>query len=94
MADHALNTVVDAQSMDLLPWADPYIMQLFAEAELLETADDSKSVTRRDKPELPAGEKATGEAVFSNDSWRIRPLRRSAATRTRKTESEHLMARC
>ena len=94
MTDHSLHANTDARSLDLLPWADPYIMQLFAEAEVLETVDDTESVTCRDKPELPAGEKATSEAVFRSDSWTIRPLRRSAVSRTRRTGSEHLLARC
>ena len=94
MTNHSLDTAIDARPVDLLPWADPYIMQLFAEGELLEATDDAKSVAGRDKPELPTGVTAASEAVFRSDSWTIRPLRRSAASRSRRTESEHLMAHC
>jgi hypothetical protein len=94
MVDQSHSASTAAHSTDILPWADPYIMQLFAEAELLEPGDDSKPSPRRNRVELPSGQKATGEAVFSNDSWTIRPLRRSAVPRTRRTGSEHLLARC
>ncbi len=94
MVNHSHSTSTAAHSTDILPWADPYIMRLFAEAELVEPADDAKPSPHRDRMELPSGQKATGEAVFSNASWTIRPLRRSLVPRTRRTGSEHLLARC
>jgi hypothetical protein len=94
MIDHSHDTATEAQSADILPWADPYIMQLFSEAELLETAEEAKPSPRRDRPVLSPGRKATGVAEFRRSSWTIRPLRRSVAPRMRRTAAEHLMARC
>ena len=82
------------QPVDLLPWADPYIMQLFTESRLLgDTADAAVSPGAGDA-EVTLGGRATGEAVLTGQSWSIRPLNRAAGPRTRRTVSGHLMAQC
>ena len=91
-----LSTRVDSihQQVDLLPWADPYIMQLFRESNLLENATEAVGSSEADDANVTPGGKATNEAVLTGQSWLIRPLNRSAEPRTRRTVSGHLMARC
>lgn len=80
---------------DLLPWADPYIMQLFAEAELVEQEDiaeqswDEGPVYREVSP--PAN---VVEAVLTRDAWKITNLRRPSVSRKRRTESAPPLAPC
>ena len=75
------------QPADLLPWADPYIVQLFRE---LAQTDEMTSGT---DTVVSEGEKATAQAVFAGRTWSITPLR-PAGSRTRRTGSEHRMACC
>jgi hypothetical protein len=90
------STVVESvhQSVDLLPWADPYIMQLFRESDLLEDAAEAAPSPGAGNADVTSGGKATGEVVLSRHSWSIRPLNRSAEPRMRRTVPGHLMARC
>ena len=80
--------------VDLLPWADPYIARLFAEARLLDEDTDCSSSAARSLSNVAAGGKATSEAIMGSGTWRISPLRRQEDSRRRRTESEHLMAHC
>ncbi len=90
------STVVDSvhQPVDLLPWADPYIMQLFRESRLLGDTADAAISSGVEDADLTPGGKATDEAVLTGQSWSIRPLNRSAEPRTRRIVSGHLMAQC
>ena len=73
--------------VDLLPWADPYIAQLFAEAERIELA------ARATRPEEVADD-ALGSAPDPAYEWDFRPPACGAATRRRRTESARSLARC
>jgi hypothetical protein len=86
-------TASPSRPADLLPWADPYIQQLFAEAALMESSADSVHGDRSVPTGLPRGQQATGEAVFSGDAWMIR-LRPNLSAHTRRTGSEHWLGRC
>ena len=90
------STVVDSvhQPVDLLPWADPYIMQLFRESHLLADTTDAAVSSGAGHADVTPGGKATGEAVLTGQSWSIKPLNRSAEPRTRRIVSGHLMAQC
>ena len=46
MTTQFCNRPTNAQSVDLLPWADPYIVQLFADAQLVSEECDSQSPLR------------------------------------------------
>lgn len=91
-----LSTRVDSvhQPVDLLPWADPYIMQLFRESNLLEDATEAVGLAGAGETDVTPGGVATDEAVLTGQSWSIRPLTRSAGPRTRRTVSGHLTAHC
>ena len=76
-----------ASSADLLPWVDPYITQLFAEAELVELV---ASHQRADSPRSTL----EGRAGLPSDDWDVRPVARAAASPRRRTESARLLAHC
>jgi hypothetical protein len=81
-------------SADLLPWADPYILQLFEEAELV-TRENPAGPTDGASPLcVRPSEAAEIEAVFTRDAWRITSPRRSAIARRRRTESAPQLAPC
>ncbi len=69
-----------AWSADLLPWVDPYITQLFAEAELVELA------TSHQVADAPRSLLA-GRARLVSDHGDVRPAARAATARRRRTES-------
>jgi hypothetical protein len=77
-----------------LPWADPYIMQLFCQLHVPEDSAAAPAQRGVEDRELPPGERATTEAVFVGRSWSITPLNRPAPFRKHRTVSEHLMAHC
>jgi hypothetical protein len=77
--------------VDLLPWADPYIMQLFLESERLE--DRGVSVAASTESGGRSSQAAVA-APLSSDSWGINPTRRPSLPRRRRTESERLLVRC
>ena len=105
----ASNCVGFRRTVDLLPWADPYIAQLFAEAGMLagdaaceigEAESRTNSSGRRRLAEVVAidelsGQDAIVEAVFTRHAWHLAPAphRRSVA-RTRRPEAEPTLARC
>ena len=76
-----------ASSTDLLPWVDPYITQLFAEAELVELA------TSHQGADAPRSLLA-GRARLASDDGDVRPAARAAAARRRRTESAQRLAHC
>jgi len=80
--------------IDLLPWADPYITQLFQNAMLL--GHSGMGEFPADSPDLQADRRLQTEACGSRDRHSMavsRPLPR-LAPRTRRTESGRLLARC
>ena len=79
--------------IDLLPWADPYIMQLFLEAEMLGDGDEPGSALA---PSTGFGGRRPPEvaAALHGDSWGINSTRRPSLPRRRRTESERLLVRC
>lgn len=81
--------------IDLLPWADPYIMQLFAESEQwgrFGLVDSAGEVKRAPDPAGSAEPAIT--APFCSESWRVNATRRPTTPRRRRTESERSLARC
>jgi hypothetical protein len=94
MFDSSATASTTPQPVDLLPWADPYILQLFRDSHLLEEGTDDGSASLSGQPAVTPGEKASSEAVLTGRSWSIRPLNRCADSRTRRTGSGRLMARC
>ena len=105
----ASNCVGFRETVDLLPWADPYIAQLFAEAGMLaggvgrEIGGAESRTNPSDRRRLAevvvidesSGRDATVEAVFTRHAWHLAPAphRRSVA-RTRRPEAEPTLARC
>jgi hypothetical protein len=82
---------------DLLPWADPYIMQLFAESEQWSRSgllSEPSARTAERLPEAAGDADAVVTAQFCSESWQINAPRRPAAVRRRRIESERLLARC
>lgn len=77
--------------IDLLPWADPYIMQLFLEAEMLGGSAQFESAA----PAACDGRspQTSVAAPLNGESWGINPNRRPALPRRRKTESARLLVR-
>ncbi len=95
MSTQAFRHSTVARSADLLPWADPYIVQLFAEAELIQQDENSEQAWE----ESPAVQRVVGsttvvEAVLTRDAWRITSLRRPSISRRRRTESVPPLAPC
>lgn len=80
--------------IDLLPWADPYITQLFQKAMLLGRSGVVEFPADSLAPQ--ADRRVQTEACVSRDRHSMpvsRPLQR-LAPRTRRTESGRLLARC
>ena len=91
-----LNTCGTRQGLeiDLLPWADPYIMQLFLEAEMLGDAETPRAAF---SPSTGFGRRrpqAEVAAPVNGDSWGINSPRQPSLPRRRRTESERLLVRC
>jgi len=82
------------QAVDLLPWADPYILQLFAEAEMVRHEEDECADWEESTVRVHEAGPASVETVLTHDSWRITPLRRSSVSRRRRTESAPRLAPC
>ena len=80
-------------AVDLLPWADPYIAQLFRDANLLEE-EVAPAQSRRGKTVSGRNAGATIETVLSSDGWQLSPMSRQRATRMQRSESAHQLARC
>lgn len=81
-------------SIDLLPWADPYIIQLFQESPF---RGDSHSVeTAPDMPPPRDGRRACSlaDAPQRRDAAPLSRRRQRLGTRTQRTESERWLARC
>lgn len=76
-----------ASSADLLPWVDPYITQLFAEAELVELATSHQGAN------APRSLLAR-RARLASDHKDVRPTAHAAAARRRRTESAQQLAHC
>lgn len=81
-------------SADLLPWADPYILQLFAEAELIEAENESQPHRRSTPCSMASCGNADIEAVFAGEVWRVTPLRRVSMSRTQRTAAVRQLAPC
>jgi hypothetical protein len=79
--------------IDLLPWADPYIMQLFLEAEMLGNGDESGTALA---PSTGLGGRSAQAvaAALHGDSWGINSTRRPSPPRRRRIEAERLLVRC
>jgi hypothetical protein len=75
--------------IDLLPWADPYIMQLFLEAEMLGDRDVAGSA--RSGGRHP---QAVVAGPLNGDAWGVNSPRRPSLPRRRRTESDRLLVRC
>jgi hypothetical protein len=83
-----------APAHDLLPWADPYILQLFqglASGEQCETNAASRS---RMPLTVTVGQAASAEARLSREDWEITTPARREPARTRRTEFAHSLAPC
>ena len=78
--------------IDLLPWADPYIMSLFLKSEMLEDGDASAGASSAGSG--GRSPQAAVAAPLNGDSWGINPPRRPSLPRRRRTESERLLVRC
>jgi hypothetical protein len=83
-----------AKPVDLLPWADPYIAQLFADAGLVSDAAPSESPLRAAWQDARAACKASLDAMLPSESWRVKSPRRARLSRTRRTKPARLLARC
>jgi serine phosphatase RsbU (regulator of sigma subunit) len=80
--------------IDLLPWADPYITQLFQDAMLL--GHPSMVEFAADSPASRADRRVQAEARVSRDrhSKAVNRHLPRLAPRTRRIESVRLLARC
>jgi hypothetical protein len=85
-----------APSADLLPWADPYIVQLFEEAEMVqrEESTDLSGTQREDWCGASCSESGSVDAGGARDPWRVTRPRRLAVSRRRRTEFELQLAPC
>lgn len=77
--------------MDLLPWADPYIMQLFQEAELV---GESAAAVPAPAPVCRRYPEVSSAASVDDETRSISSIRRSPLPRRRRTETERLLVRC
>jgi hypothetical protein len=86
----------NARSVDLLPWADPYILQLFEEAELVrrEEAAESDDCLPRGCLSVQSAGPATVEAVFTRDDWHVTRPSRPPVSRRRRIEFALELAPC
>lgn len=80
--------------IDLLPWADPYIVQLFAEAGLVGDAPEPESPLRAAWQVTRTACGPDLQAVFYTETRRIRSRRGSRPVfRKRRTEPARSLAR-
>jgi hypothetical protein len=83
----------ESASVDLLPWADPYIRQLFAEAERVEHAARSRTPLTHLADWLDEQEShEVMKTEFRQHAWRVTPTLRSERSGARSRRSES--ARC
>ncbi len=82
------------QPVDLLPWADPYIAQLFADAGLVSDTAPTESPLRAAWQDVRVACEASLDAMLPGESRRIRSPRRVRLSRMRRTEPAHSLARC
>lgn len=80
--------------MDLLPWADPYIMQLFLESEMLGESGATESAAGLSAGSGGHSAQAAVAAPLNDDSWGISLTRRPSLPRRRRIESERFRVRC
>ena len=100
--------VGSSSSADLLPWVDPYITQLFAEAELVELAASRQGANVARSPwhqgadarsllhqgaDAPRSPHGT-PARFAPDERDFNPPTRAVSFQRRRTESARLLAHC
>jgi hypothetical protein len=81
---------------DLLPWADPYIVQLFEEAEMARRAEIAESVSSGhavDRCDC-VGRSAEVLMIGARESRRLTRPGRQAISRRRKTEFALQLAPC
>ncbi len=81
---------------DLLPWADPYIIQLFEEAEVARRAEMADSVSSGRATDCceSAGHSAKVLVSGAREGRRVTRPGRQAISRRRKTESALQLAPC
>jgi hypothetical protein len=94
MIESTARRMPQSLEIDLLPWADPYITQLFEEAELLGHSSLTGFVL--DWP-TQHGDRRVQHEVKSPCDCHSRPISRPVprlAPRTRRTESARTLARC
>jgi hypothetical protein len=94
MTNQPCRTHAATKPVDLLPWADPYITQLFAEARLVSDTAPSESPLRAAWQDVRVACEASLDAMLASESWRIKSPRRGRFSRKRRTEPAHLSARC
>ena len=80
--------------LDLLPWADPYILQLFLESEPLVHPGSCESAAGVPRSTGDHRIPAVVAAPLNSASGAISLTRRRSTPRRRRTESECLLARC
>jgi hypothetical protein len=85
-----------APTADLLPWADPYIIQLFQEAEMVHRVEttDLNGTRPEDEFGMSCSEPASVDAGGARDPWRVTRPRRLAVSRRRRTEFALQLAPC
>jgi hypothetical protein len=84
-----------ARSADLLPWADPYILQLFEEAERARREEVAEWGNWTDDDYKTVSVEASGvETRNSRDPWRVNRPRRLPVSRRRRTEFALELAPC
>lgn len=95
MADQSCCRSIADGRVDLLPWADPYIVQLFAEAGLVTDGDTSQSPLQSAWQDARAACGPGLEAVFYGRARRVRPSGgRRQVSRKRRTEPARSLVRC
>jgi hypothetical protein len=85
-------------AFDLLPWADPYIAQLFAETEV-DPPEHGEGIATQNPRSLPAADDASAFPARAPkdpdaDEWDIRTTLAPRGPRTRRSESGRLLVRC
>lgn len=81
--------------VDLLPWADPYIVQLFAEAGIVTETRKARSPLKNAWQDARAACGTEVEAMSYGRTRRVRPTElRRPVSRRRRTESARSLARC
>jgi hypothetical protein len=82
-----------AMPSDLLPWADPYILQLFTEAALAEAQAPTGKARDAGSTCVAGRGEAVAEARFDGDAWAI-IMPHSAIARRQRTGSARQLAPC